>query len=75
MMPFTRAYVLKVTFENVQKAIDRSTRKTAARLDDDTLDYEKRKEVLEALVSLSRLSSLWNRVYQENSTLIDGDTK
>jgi len=71
--PFSQSYVLRVTHDNVLKAINRSIQKTTARLGDEDLTAQKKHDILSTLASLNRLHHLWQSIPSNNPELYDED--
>lgn len=73
MTPFTQAFVIKTTLQNMKNMVDLSMRKTVARLGDFTDDPEKRVEVLNTLASLDKIHKTIDAIYEHNVELFEED--
>jgi hypothetical protein len=69
--PFTKAFVLKTTLQNMRNMVDLSMRKTVARLSDFPDDKEKKLEVLATLASLDQFHKVIQEIYDNNIELFE----
>jgi hypothetical protein len=69
--PFTKAFVLRTTLQNMRNMVDLSMRKTVARLEDFPHDQEKKLEVLSTLSSLDQLHTMIQEIYNNNQALFE----
>lgn len=66
---FSGAYVMKVTFHHMIRAVDISLRKTIARLDEFDDDGNEGEEVLKTLSNLSRMREDLVKIMDNNPEL------